>query len=87
MATHNWHHEAARNGWLQFGEHCNMEKSSPSETRQEPRTEQRVHGEAQEQPHTGEGAASALARILSQDRKTRRLVGEGEQPATLGGRA
>jgi hypothetical protein len=65
-----------------------MTKSSPGDTKQEhPRPEPRSHGEAQDPPHTGEGAASALARILSQDRKARRLVGEGEQPTALGGRA
>ena len=78
--THNCHQVAARNGWLHFGEPGNMTKSSPSDTQQQDHTPQpRVHGESQEQAqaHTGEGAASALARILQQDKK-RRSSQDGE---------
>ena len=37
-----------------------------------------VHGEAAEHGHSGEGAASALAHMISQGEKHRRQSGDGE---------
>lgn len=48
--------------------------------------EQGVHGEASDQHggHSGEGAASAMARMIQQDQKHRRQTGEDENDAPQG---
>jgi hypothetical protein len=59
-----------------------MTQSSQSETKQEQSQQQQsVHGEAAEHGHTGEGSASALAHMLSQDKKHRRQNGESDEPS------
>jgi hypothetical protein len=63
-----------------------MTKSSPSDTKQEhSRDEQNVHGERLEHGHTGEGAASAMQHMISQDQKHRRQNGEPEEPGAGSG--
>ena len=49
-----------------------MGKSADNKpTRQEHQQQQDVHGNASEHGHTGEGAASAMAHMISQDQKRR----------------
>jgi hypothetical protein len=40
-----------------------------------------VHGEASSHGHTGEGAASAFAHMVSQDRNRRKQLRETEEPS------
>jgi hypothetical protein len=63
-----------------------MSKSSPSDTKQDhSQQDQNVHGEKSENGHTGEGAASAMAHMISQDRKHRRQIGDADEPGAGSG--
>jgi len=63
-----------------------MTNSTSSDNQQEHGgQEQSAHGEASEHGHTGEGSASALAHMLSQDQKHRKQNAEPEDaPAGRG---
>ena len=59
-----------------------MTKSSPSDTKQEPQQrDPALPGDSSEHGHTGEGAASALAHMISQDQKHRKQSGDPEEPS------
>jgi hypothetical protein len=56
-----------------------MGKNGPGDTKQEHgREEQSSHGEQSENGHSGEGAASALAQLISQGERHRRHSMDGE---------
>lgn len=63
-----------------------MTKSSPSDTRQEPvQRDPSAPGESHEHGRTGEGAASALAWLVSQDRSHRQQSGDPDEPSAGSG--
>ncbi|HEY8049348.1 MAG TPA: hypothetical protein VIE63_09260 [Ramlibacter sp.] len=63
-----------------------MTKSSPSDTKQEPqRHEFALRGDSSDHGHTGEGAASALAHLISQDQNHRKQSGDPEEPSAGSG--
>lgn len=59
-----------------------MTKSSPSDTRQEQSSqEQPAHRDRKDHGRTGEGAASAMQQLISQDQRHRHQNGEPEEPS------
>ena len=63
-----------------------MTLSSPSETKQQhPGHEPSVHGEAPDYGHSGEGAASALAHMISLDLKRWKQSRDPEEASARSG--
>lgn len=63
-----------------------MTKSSPSDTKQEPvQHDPAGPGESSDHGRTGEGAASALAHLISQDQKHRKQSGDPDEPSAGSG--
>ncbi len=64
-----------------------MTKSSPSDTKQQPvQRDPAAPGESSsEHGRTGEGAASALAHMISQDQKHRSQSGDPHEPSAGSG--
>ena len=59
-----------------------MTQISPRDTRQQPvQHDPSAPGEAPEYGRTGEGAASALAYLISQDRNHRQQSGDPDKPS------
>jgi hypothetical protein len=60
-----------------------MTTPGTSDTNQEHEAhDPKVHGEASSHGHSGEGAASAFAHMVSQDRNRRRQLRDTEEPST-----
>jgi len=55
--------------------------SSGDSKQQQPQREQSEHGTASEHGRTGEGAASALAHVISEGEKHRRQNAEPDEPS------
>jgi hypothetical protein len=64
-----------------------MTKSSPSDTKQQPEQHDPVvpGGQSSDHGRTGEGAASALAHLISQDQKHRNQSNHPEEPSAGSG--
>jgi hypothetical protein len=62
-----------------------MTNSGSSDTQHEhDAQDSRAHGEASANGHTGEGAASAFAHMVTQDQNRRRQNREPEEPSSRG---